>query len=199
ERDLVAKGCPQSVTHAAFDLRADYVRIDCDAAVDRRDNTIDPEGTVRPNRDVSDHRNESLEAFMHRDATAAAFRQFLAIISFFGGEIEHAQMTRVPFQKLAAEFKRIFPSLAGEPIDHYFDGLCRVGVAYRAPPQSRHLRFRIVPIDGEIRHCVWHVGSAFDGCFVDAILDDCHFQRRADHKGLPDQTLLPGDKLALRV
>ena len=68
--------------NAAFDLCPQPVRIDSHAAIDRRNDTIDFERTVRRDFDFGDVRNDRIEAFDHGDAAAFAFRQRLVPARF---------------------------------------------------------------------------------------------------------------------
>ncbi len=71
---------------------------------------------------------------MHRDTAAAAFRQFLAVVRLFGGELQHGGMAPMLLQEVEPEGEGILARFVRELVDHHLDRLRRVGVTDRAPP-----------------------------------------------------------------
>src|SRR5690606_20323207 len=90
--DLLAQNGAEAKTDAALDLGADQVRVDRQAAVDGRNDTIDLHTTTAIGRDLRNLRTDRSEAFRHRDTAETPLWQRLRPFGFFRSEFQDNRM-----------------------------------------------------------------------------------------------------------
>ncbi len=94
----------------AFELRADAVRVDVSAAIDRHVDARDRELALGVDRGVHDRRDVAQEAPVHGDAAALAIGQLAAPARFLGHELDDAAQ---PFRidRVQSEIVAVVPEL----------------------------------------------------------------------------------------
>src|SRR5207248_7361346 len=86
----------------------------------------------------------------------------------------------------------------GDFVQEGFDGETRVRMAHRTPPLHGNAYFGRVEIDLDIWNAVENISGTFNGCRVNAVLDE-NFERSASHDGLTDNSMCPSDGIAFSI
>ena len=72
QRDLIAHDVADAIADGAFNLRADHIRVDRNAAIRRRRNLFDHDTILGAAGDLHHLGHVRAKGFMHRDALAVA-------------------------------------------------------------------------------------------------------------------------------
>ena len=195
------QGRAESERDAGFHLRHHAIGIDRDAAIDRADHAMHAHLALF-DRHLGNLGNKAAEGFMHGNS-ASATDQGLARrpADFFGGKIEHAEMTRMRFQQFAAVVERVLAGTVRKLVDHRFHHEGSMGVADRAPPQHRYAGPRRMQLHTVMRNRlhVRRIRHAFDRGAIDAVPHHHRFHHRAGHDRLPDDDVIPRCRHSLRI
>ena len=138
-RDLAEQRGRKPVDHAAFELCLDPARVDDDTAVARDHDALDFHLAVN-HRNLGNHADHEIIAFVNSDATAFAFRHRLAPVALFDQHVEHPLEVGAVGQQFAPERDRVLAGRVRHLVDEALHEEHVLGVARRAPWAERHVR-----------------------------------------------------------
>src|SRR6516162_1848409 len=116
--DLIAQRGSEAIADATFDLCANHVWVDGDAAVHRRYNAIDSDLAARYNCHIRDHADDSIKALMQGNPATPSARHQCTEFSRRGHQLEDSYMTRMSLKQRDPKSDWIFLRSMGHFVDH---------------------------------------------------------------------------------